>query len=417
MKRFFGLIFVILFLFSVSCLLCSCEKTKILNVYNWGQYISDGKYGSDYDAIAEFEDYYQRVYGEKIKVNYTTFDSNEDMYAKIKSGASDYDVIFPSDYMVQRMIDEGLLAKIDYSNIPNYQYIGDEYKNLYFDPSNEYSIPYTYGVLGIIYNANVVDPSIVEEEGWSIFWDEEFAGQILMINNARDAFGISMYDLGLDVNSYDPDVWNQALEHLKEEKSLVQAYVMDEVFNKMESGEASICAYYAGDYFTMWENQDSSVDLCFYQPDITNVFVDCMCIPASSERQELAEIFINFMLSEETALANAEYIYYASPNKLVTESATYQEDMDEDFEILYPNDFDFYQQINLYGYKNLDQSTLTLVNNLWEEMKIESGDSDASVYIICAVIVLSLVIYLSFLGIRQKIRSRIDYKDIDNLKA
>ncbi|MGM9680487.1 MAG: PotD/PotF family extracellular solute-binding protein [Eubacteriales bacterium] len=399
---------LLLSLVAICLALSSCGDTKTLNVYNWGMYISDGKDGT-YDTVGEFEKWYEETYGEKIKVNYTTFDSNEDMLAKIKSGATDYDVIVPSDYMIQRMKDENLLAKLNFDNIPNYQYIGDQYRNLYFDENNEYSVPYTYGVLGIIYNANVVDPAVVEEKGWSIFWDEAYAGKILMINNSRDAFGISMYDQGIDVNTTDKAQWDKALSHLMEGKSNVQAFVMDEVFNKMQSGEAAICAYYAGDYFTMVDAQSEGVDLRFYQPEVTNVFVDSMCIPASSTNKELAEIFINFMLSKDAAIANAEYIYYASPNTLVSEDPTYQEDMGEEaMAALYKEDFDFNTQLNRYGYRNLDNETLEYINNLWEQMKIESSGTGYTVYIVVIAVVVVAAGLIIFFSVRKKKRSQYD---------
>ena len=199
-KTLASLLILVVLLTSVVVFVGCKSDTETLNVYNWGVYISDGKYGSEYDTIAEFEKFYKVKYGKTIKVNYTTYDSNEDMYAKIKSGASDYDVIFPSDYMAARMIEEGLVAKLDFNNIPNFTNIGDDFKSLYYDEKNEYTVPYTYGVIGIIYNANVVSPDVVEEKGWSIFWDEAYANKILMINNPRDAFGLAMYDLGIDVN-------------------------------------------------------------------------------------------------------------------------------------------------------------------------------------------------------------------------
>lgn len=411
MKKMIVFSALLLSLVAICFALSSCGDTKTLNVYNWGMYISDGKDGT-YDTVAEFEKWYEETYGEKIKVNYTTFDSNEDMLAKIKSGATDYDVIVPSDYMIQRMKDENLLAKLNFDNIPNYQYIGDQYKNLYFDENNEYSVPYTYGVLGIIYNANVVDPAVVEEKGWSIFWDENYAGKILMINNSRDAFGISMYDQSIDVNTTDKAEWDKALSHLMEGKSNIQAFVMDEVFNKMQSGEAAICAYYAGDYFTMVDAQSEGVDLRFYQPDVTNVFVDSMCIPASSTNQELAEIFINFMLSKDAAIANAEYIYYASPNSLVSEDPTYQEDMGEEaITALYKQGFDFQSQINQYGYRNLDNDTLEYINNLWEQMKIESSDTSYTIYIIVIAVIVIAAGLVIFFSVRKKKRNQYDDED------
>ncbi len=387
--------------------LSGCSKTIVLNVYNWGEYISDGRYDSDFDTIAEFEKYYYETYNQKIKVNYTTFDSNEDMYAKLKSGASNYDVIFPSDYMVQRLISEGMLEKLDMNNIPNYENIGDDFKNLYFDPSNDYSIPYTCGVIGIIYDANVIDSEIIESLGWKSLWQEDFSDKILMVNNPRDALGIAMYDLGIDVNTEDKSEWDRALKHLQDQKPLVQAYVMDEVYNKMETGEAAICVYYAGDYFTMVDNQSENVDLCFYQPEITNAFVDCMCIPKGCKNKEAAEIFIDYMLQEEPAIANAEYIYYASPNSVVYNNETYIEDMGEDcMEVLYPSEYKFNESLNLYGYKNLDPELLDYQNTLWETLKIGNKEDYSSTIIVTSSIVAVLLLCFIIHKVKKYRRSK-----------
>ena len=344
------------------------NKPLELNVYNWGEYISDGSYDS-LDTIAAFEDWYEENYGRPIKVNYSTYASNEDMYAKLSSGAVSYDVVIPSDYMIARMRQENMLLPLDFDNIPNYENIGESFRGLYYDPDNIYSVPYTYGVVGVIYNANVVDEA--DAHGWELLWNEKYAGDILQFNNSRDAFGTAMYKLDLDVNSTDHSVWDQALVELKAQRPMVKSYVMDEIYNMMQSGEAAIAAYYAGDYFIMLDAQAEDVDLQFYYPDHTNYFVDAMCIPSCCENKELAEIFINYMLSEEPAIANAEYIYYASPNRIVYESETYIEDMGEEaIAILYPELGDFNEQYNRYAYRNLDAETLGYINSLWETLKI-----------------------------------------------
>jgi spermidine/putrescine transport system substrate-binding protein len=329
------------------------------------------------------------------------------MYAKLKSGASNYDVIFPSDYMVQRLISEGMLEKLDMNNIPNYENIGDDFKNLYFDPSNDYSIPYTCGVIGIIYDANVIDSEIIESLGWKSLWQEDFSDKILMVNNPRDALGIAMYDLGIDVNTEDKSEWDRALKHLQDQKPLVQAYVMDEVYNKMETGEAAICVYYAGDYFTMVDNQSENVDLSFYQPEITNAFVDCMCIPKGCKNKEAAEIFIDYMLQEEPAIANAEYIYYASPNSVVYNNETYIEDMGEDcMEVLYPSEYKFNESLNLYGYKNLDPELLDYQNTLWETLKIGNKEDYSSTIIVTSSIVAVLLLCFIIHKVKKYRRSK-----------
>ncbi len=343
-------------------------KPRVLNVYNWGEYISDGSEGS-MDVIKEFEKWYRAEYGEKIKVNYSTFASNENMYAKLASGAVSYDVIIPSDYMIARLAEEGMLLPLDFDNIPNYQYIGEGFHGLFYDPEDMYTVPYTYSFIGIIYDANVVDE---EDTGtWDLMWNPKYTRQILQFNNSRDAFGTAMYRAGANVNDPDYAVWDAALEALLEQRPLVKSYVMDEIYNMMESGEAAIAAYYAGDYFTMADAQADNVDLQFYCPSPTNYFVDAMCIPSCCQDKELAEIFINYMLSEEPAVANAVYICYGCPNTLVTESEEYLEEMGEEaIEILYPDLSDFARLFNENAYRNLDAEHLDYLNTLWETLKI-----------------------------------------------
>ena len=343
------------------------SDTLELNVYNWGEYISDGSDGS-LDTVKAFEAWYEETYGEKVHVNYTTYASNEDMYAKLKSGAVSYDVIIPSDYMIARLANEDMLLPLNFDNIPNYQYIEDQFRGLYYDPDDTYSIPYTYGVVGVIYDANQVDEA--DAGDWDLMWNPKYKGKILQFNNSRDAFGTAMYRAGIDVNTTDKSQWEAALQSLLEQRPLVKAYVMDEIYNALESGEAAIGAYYAGDYFTMLDAEADDVDLRFYYPDPTNYFIDAMCIPSCCENKELAEVFINFMLSQETAVANAEYIYYASPNSLVYEDEGYIEEMGEDtMAILYP-DIDFNAMYGAYAYRSLDADMLDYVNTLWETLKI-----------------------------------------------
>ena len=298
-------------------------KGTEINVYNWGEYISDGAEDT-LDVNKEFE----KETG--IKVNYTTYDSNENMYNKIKGGGANYDIVIPSDYMIERMIDEDLLEKINFNNIPNYKNIMPKYKNLYFDPKNEYSVPYNVGMVGLVYNTKIVEGT---PDSWSIMWDEKYKGQVLMFNNSRDAFGIAQFLLGIDINTTNAQDWEKAYEKLKEQKSIVQSYVMDDVFNKMEGGEAAIAAYYAGDCISMAENNP---DLAFVYPkEGTNIFVDSICIPKGCQNKEAAELYINFMLREDIALANAEYMCYATPNQAVLDDEEYSL---RDNEMLYPDE-------------------------------------------------------------------------------
>lgn len=383
---------------------------KTLNVYNWGEYISDGSDDS-LDVIEAFEEWYFEEYGEKVKVNYTTYPSNEDLYNKLSSGAADYDVIIPSDYMITRLAAEGMLEPLDYDLIPNFEYILDDFKDLYYDPNNTYSIPYTYGVIGVIYNTSAVDEEDVEA-GWDLMKNPKYSGKILQYNNSRDGFGTAMYALGIDVNTKNTADWDKAFEWLSSQKPLVQSYVMDEIYNKMESGEAYISSYYAGDFLFMYENNE---DLGFYQPEATNFFIDAMCIPKnasrSTERYELANIFINFMLSEEPAVANAETICYASPNRLVIENEEYIEymsDIKEDaMDILYPEGLDFGAKYEEYSYRALDSDTNLYMNNLWSRLKISSDEEGIETTTIVAIVILAVAAgAVVFFAIRKKKRAK-----------
>lgn len=378
MKRFTALAVAVMLLCTLILTGCggggstgdsgSGNKTLTLNVYNWGEYISDGSEDS-FNTVREFEKWYEETYKQKVKVNYTTFASNEDMYAKLSSGAVSFDVVIPSDYMIARMRDENMLLELDFKNIPNYQNIDESFRSLYYDPDNKYTVPYTYGVVGVIYNANAVDEADVG--GWDLLWNDKYKGNILQFNNPRDAFGTAQFKLGLDPNDTDHASWDAALAELKKQAPLVKSYVMDEIYNMMESGEAAIGTYYAGDYFTMLDAQAEGVDLKFYYPERTNYFVDAMCIPSCCQNKELAERFINYMLSPEPAIANAEFIYYATPNSVVYKDEGYIEEMGEEaMEILYPDIENFSALYNEYAFRSLDQAMLDYVNSLWETLKI-----------------------------------------------
>ena len=277
-----------------------------INVYNWGQYISDGS-DDTLDVIAAFEEAYPN-----IKVNYSTYDSNEIMYAKLANGGITVDVIIPSDYMIGRLIAEDMLLELDFDNIPNYQYIDENFKNTAYDPQNKYSVPYTWGTVGILYNTKYVDEADVT--GWELLWNEKYAGKILMFGNSRDAFGITQYllDVENDVNNTDITELERCAEKLKEQKPILQNYVMDEIFATMENEEAWIAPYYAGDCLTMMDNNPN---LDFYLPTDQgfNMFIDAMCIPKCASEKEAAETFINFLCEPEIAAGNMEWIGYGTP--------------------------------------------------------------------------------------------------------
>ncbi len=275
-----------------------------INVYNWGQYISEGEDGC-IDVIAEFEKAYPN-----IRVNYVTFDSNETMYTKMSNGGITVDVIIPSDYMLGRLIDEDMLLPLNFDNIPNFQYVDERFKNPNYDPENLYSVPYTWGMVGIIYNTKYVDEADVT--GWELLWNEKYAGKILMFDNSRDAFGIAQCLLGYDINTTNEEELRKCAELLRQQKPVVQQYIMDQVFDLMENGEAWITPYYAGDYLTM---ADENEDLAFYLPAHQgyNLFVDAMCIPKCSKNKTEAELFINFLCQPEIAGGNMDWICYGTP--------------------------------------------------------------------------------------------------------
>lgn len=279
---------------------CS-NYTAVINVFNWGENIANGEDGT-LDVIAEFEKRYN------VKVNYNEYESNEEMYAKIQNES--YDVIIPSDYMIGKLIAEDMLLPIDFDNIPNYKNIADEYKNLPYDPNNEYSVPYTWGVVALCYNEDMVDGEVT---GFNALWNEADKGEILMFNNSRDALAIAMQRLGINPSNPTKEDIDKACELLKQQKPLVQNYVMDQVYDLMECDQSAIAPYYAGDIYYMMDNNEA-LNYCLPEEG-TNFFVDAMCIPKNAENPELAEMFINFMLEPEVGVSNSEYIGYASPNK------------------------------------------------------------------------------------------------------
>lgn len=323
------------------------KKDGEVNVYNWGEYI-------DESIFQDFED------ETGIKVNYSTFTSNETMYSVLKTGSADYDVIIPSDYMISRLISEDMLEKLDFSNIPNYSLINDQYKNLGYDPTGEYSVAYMAGIVGLIYNAAMISDDIAS---WDALFNPAYAEQILMFDNPRDALAIALLNLGYSVNTTNEDELNAAYDLLAEQKPLVQAYVMDQIFEKLESGEAAIGPYYAGDYLTMVENNP---DLRFVVPEEgTNQFVDAMCIPKGAANKKNAELFINFMCSTEVAMKNVDYIWYTTANKQAAED--YAKTLDEETAvIMFPSD-DVLSRTQIYV--NLPEDTLKLYDALWVKLK------------------------------------------------
>lgn len=404
MKRFFAALGAVLLALTVS-VSALAEETRFdysqsdydytrfagqgmsINVYNWGEYISDGGDGA-LDTNREFE----ALTG--IKVNYTTFATNEELYAKLKSGGSDYDIIIPSDYMVSKMIGEDMLEPLNYDNIPNFQYIDEAYRNLEYDPENRYTVPYTWGTVGIIYNTTMVDGEI---DSWDALWDEQYKGNMLMFGNSRDAFAIAQSRLGIPYNSTEKDDYRKAADELIKQKPLVQAYVMDQIYDKMEGGEAALAPYYAGDAIVMMEENE---DLAFVVPkEGANLFVDAICIPKGCQKKEAAEMYINFLSEPQVAAANIEYIGYSTPS-----SAAFAL-LDEETQnnpVIYPPEETL---AKCQAFRSLPEDVNLYMDSLWTEiMSAGTGKNNlVGILVGCGVAVVVIVLIV-LAAIRKKKR-------------
>ncbi len=458
MKKIISLILVLLVAFSVfaGCGESESEETIVLNVFNWGEYISDGDGSWEYEdedgnvmeipylnVNDEFEKYYNAKYpGKNLEVNYTTYTSNEDLYAKMTTSDASYDIIIPSDYLINKLIDEKLIQPINIDNIPNFKNIGEQYlaENVsYIEKDGEkvyYSATYTFCKVGIIYNKTILENTFedfsqeeFEKEGWGVLWNEKYKDLgILQFNNSRDAFASAQFIL-MNEDNYDGDVsyinksvsepdgksvYDRSLELLKQQQPLIQKYVMDEVFNKMETGNAAIAPYYGGDYFTMmWNCED--YELCmFYPEEGSNSFLDAMCIPTSSKHPEIAEEYINFMLSTDSdptksiAAINAEYICYGSPNLMVQNDPYYKYFVDNEisedgYELLYgENSFNFKKE----GFICLDDETQYYLNECWDSLKIQDSDFGIMMPIICIVLIVAIGAVLIYNAIEKRRRAK-----------
>ena len=321
----------------------------VVNVYNWGVYIDESVLD---DFTAETG----------IKVVYDTFESNEAMYGVLKNEGASYDVVIPSDYMISRMIEEDMLEPLNFDNIPNFEDVDPALKNPDYDPENLYSVPYMWGLLGIIYNTSMVEET---PTSWDIMFDENYSGQILMFNNSRDAIGIALKQLGYSYNTTDENQIKEAVDLLIQQKPLVQSYVMDDIFEKMQSGSAAIGAYYYGDFLTM---QEVNPDLAFCLPEEgTNLYVDAMCIPKNAENKENAEAFINYMCSTQAGLKNCEEIWYSTPLLSVREELDPEVSGDP---YAYPDESILAQ---CESFKNLPADTLALYDSEWTRLMLASN--------------------------------------------
>ena len=327
---------------------CKKEDGEKVYVYNWGEYIDPEV---------------RKLFKEKtgIEVVYDEFETNEEMYPKVKTNAVKYDVICPSDYMIQKMAEEGLLAEINLENIPNIKYIDPSLleSSEAFDPGNKYSVPYSWGTLGILYNKTMVEEPV---DSWSIIFDEKYSGNILMIDSVRDAFAIALRYLGYDLNSTNEKELKEAQAILKAQYPLVQAYVVDQVRDKMIGGEAAIGVIYSGEaIYTKRENPD----LEYVVPkEGSNVWIDSWVIPKNAENKENAEAFINFLCDPEIALKNFEYITYSTPNM---EARNLIEDEDiKNSPVAFPDQATIDR---CTAFKYLGDEAENLYNDMWNDVK------------------------------------------------
>lgn len=379
MKSKIIVLFLFLMLFSGSLDVSAKSNNASINVYNWGEYISDGTDGS----LNVNEEFTKKT---GINVYYTTFQSNEEMFAKLSSGGADYDVIFPSDYMIGKLIENNMLAKLNFSNIPNFSKIDKNLLNPEYDKLNEYSVPYTWGTVGIFYNkSKVTEPE--DEIGWDILWNPKYKGQILMFDNSRDAFGISLIRKGKSVNTENEQDWHDAANDLAEQKSFVQAYVMDQIFDKMRNEEAALAPYYAGDAVVLVRDNPN---IEFVIPkEGTIKFVDAMCIPSSSRNKKEAEMYINFMCETYIAKANIEHIGYSTPQREVYEQLDIETRQNKMF---YPSD-EILEKSEVF--KNLPDDISVLVDNLWVEVKTGArGNTKALIAVFLGFIFLYLFVVI-----------------------
>lgn len=343
MKRLIGFSFAVLMIFSMTA--CGGEKKTTITVYNWGDYI-------DESVIGEFEEKYG------INVNYEMYDTNEAMYQKIKPGAVNYDIAFPSDYMISKMIKEDMLHKIDFNNIPNYKYIDENFKDLEYDSASEYSVPYMWGTVGILYNKTMVKEPV---DSWDILWDEKYKKQILMQDSQRETIGVALQKLGYSLNTRDLEELEEAKQELIKQKPLVLAYVVDEVKDKMISGEAALAVVWAGDAVTMIAQNP---DLDYAVPkEGSNFFVDGMVIPKTSKNKKEAEMFINFMCEPETAFKNTDYIGYSTPH---TEAKKMLDNEVSNDPVAYPSD-EIIKTCEVY--RDLGDM-VKIYDRIWTEIKV-----------------------------------------------
>ena len=389
MKKLAALTLVLVIVLGAFPVSAAAADDVTINVYNWGQYISDGT--DDYiDVNAAFTE------ATGIKVNYMTYDTNESLYTKLKTGGSTYDIIIPSDYMIARLIEEDMLEELNFDNIPNYQYVDEAYKNTAYDPDNKYSVPYTWGTVGVIYNKNYVDEADIGS--WDLLWNEKYSGKILMFDNPRDAFAIGESLLGMSLNTQDSAQLKEVAAKLAEQHPLVQQYVMDQIFDKMIRGEAYIAPYYAGDYLWML---DENEDLGFYFPEEGfNFFIDAICIPKGCQNKDAAEAYINFLCSPEVSGENLDYLGYSTP---ISEAKQYMDEAMATSDIAYPSAETL---ANGEIFLKLPSETSQLMDSLWLDVKTGSSDNNNALILGAAAVVVVLILVVLILRKNKKQQRR-----------
>ncbi|HHT19850.1 MAG TPA: ABC transporter substrate-binding protein [Tissierellia bacterium] len=338
------LLLIILSLLLSACQLNPASRGEVVNVYNWGEYI-------DKDLLTKFED------ETGIRVIYSNFNTNEDLYVKLKSGGTSYDVVVPSDYMIERMINEDMLREINWDNVPNMQYVDEEYQHHSYDPFQLYSAPYFWGTMGIVYNTTLVDEAV---DSWSILWDEKYAREIIMLDSSRDSIGVALAWLGYSMNSRDPKELEEAKALLIKQYPLVYAYLVDQTRDIMINGEAALAVMYSGDAV---DALDSNEDLVYAIPkEGSNLWFDAMVIPKTARNPENAEKFINFMLEPENAALNSEYVWYSLPSTAAKELLS--EEL-RDNEVAYPS-FELIEQLEVFRDPG---SYVKHYDEMWQEIK------------------------------------------------
>jgi len=353
MKKIVSIVLLVSVILTGAIGMTGCSDKVVLNVFNWGEYI-------DESLIDRFED------ETGIKVNYKTYDTNETLLAKLEAGGSSYDVVFPSDYAISEMISRDMLLPINFDNIPNFKFIDERFKNREYDPENAYSVPYFWGTIGILYNKEMVKEPV---DSWTILWNEDYKGKILMKKDVRDAMGIALKVLGYSMNSTNDSELSEAKELLIKQKDLVNGYYGDEIKDMIANGDAAMGVTYSGDFMDLYWDESTDFSYIGYgvPKEGTNLWFDAMVIPKSSKHKTEAEMFINFMLDPEIAYQNSNEVGYTSPNTEALRQI--REESPEVFELpaYWPDDSivelsEVYTDLGEYK---------TIYNQIWMEVRIE----------------------------------------------